>query len=92
MEPPEWPVEEEEEEEPEEYRPLVIRAEIVEYILRKYGCLKARDLARILGCKTKDIHRVLRYLERSGRVKKTKLGRSYVWASIEEFQPNLMYY
>jgi len=85
--------EEEEEEEPEEeYWPLAIRREVIEYILRRYGCLKARDIARIFGCGSGDIQRTLKQLERSGRIKKAKLGRSYVWSSMEEFHSDLMYY
>jgi DNA-binding MarR family transcriptional regulator len=84
--------EEEEEEFEEEYWPLTIRAEVIEYILRRCGCLKARDIARILGCKPSDVQQTLKQLERSGRVKKAKLGRSYVWSSMEEFHSNLMYY
>lgn len=93
MEPEYIEEEEEEEEEPEEeYWPLTVRAEVIEYILRRYGCLKARDIACILGCRPSDVQHTLRHLERSGRVKKAKLGKSYVWSSMEEFHSNLMYY
>jgi predicted ArsR family transcriptional regulator len=85
-------IDEEEEEEEEEFWPITIRAELIEYILRRYGSLKARDLSRILGCKLQDVRQVLRQLERSGRVKKAKLGRNYIWASTEELHSGFMYY
>jgi chromosome segregation and condensation protein ScpB len=85
-------IDEEEEEEEEEFWPITIRAELIEYVLRRYGSLKVRDLSRILGCKLQDVRQVLRQLERSGRVKKAKLGRNYIWASTEEFHSGFMYY
>jgi DNA-binding MarR family transcriptional regulator len=85
-------IDEEEEEEQEEFWPVTIRAELIEYILRRYGSLKVRDLSRILGCKLQDVRQILRQLERSGRVKKAKLGRNYIWASTDEFHCGLMYY
>jgi predicted ArsR family transcriptional regulator len=85
-------IDEEEEEEEEEFWPITIRAELIEYVLRRYGSLKARDLARILGCKLTDVRQVLRQLERSGRVKKAKLGRNYIWESAEERHSGFMYY
>lgn len=90
---PEYIQEEEEEgEEEEEYWPLNIRSEVIEYILRRYGCLQARDIAHILGCRTEDVRQTLRQLERSGRVRRAKLGRNYVWSPVEEPHLNLMYY
>lgn len=85
-------IDEEEEEEEEEFWPITIRAELIEYVLRRYGSLKVRDLSRILGCKLQDVQQVLRKLEQSGRVKKAKLGRNYIWQSTEEFHCGLMYY
>lgn len=83
---------EEVEEEEQEFWPMSIRGELIEYILRRYGSLKARDIAHILGCKIQDVRQILRQLERSGRVKKAKLGRNCTWASVEDLQSNLMYY
>jgi predicted ArsR family transcriptional regulator len=85
-------VEEEEEEGPEEKWPFTIRCEIIEYLLRRYGSLQAKDVARILGCKIELVRQTLRQLERFGRVRKTKLGRNYIWSSIEEERPGLMYF
>lgn len=82
---------EEEEEEVKDW-PRVVRLEIIEYILRRYGVLRAPDLAHILDWKVREVNRVLRQLESSGRVKRTKLGRSHVWSSIEEPHLTPMYY
>ena len=82
----------EEEDEEQEFWPMSIRGEIIEYILRRYGSLKARDIARILGCKIQDVSQLLRQLERSGRVRKAKLGRNYTWAPVEDMHSDLMYY
>jgi len=82
----------EEEDEEQEFWPMSIRGEIIEYILRRYGSLKARDIARILGCKIQDVSQLLRQLERSGRVRKAKLGRNYMWTPAEDMHSNLMYY
>jgi len=84
-------IEEEEEEETEDCLRMV-RLEIIEYILRRYGVLRAPDLARILDWKVREVNRVLRQLEGFGRVKRTKLGRSYAWSSVEEPHLTSMYY
>lgn len=83
-------IEEEEEEEEDWLR--MVRLDVIEYILRRYGVLRAPDIARILEWKVSEVNRVLRQLEGSGRVKRTKLGRNYVWATIEEPSPTSMYY
>ena len=84
--------EEEEEEEEGEFSLLAIRYEVIEYILRRYGCMHAKEIARILGCGIRDVNRTLRALERSGRVRRAKLGGTQVWSSVEELQPAPMYY
>jgi uncharacterized membrane protein len=84
-------IEEEEEEEREDWLRMV-RLEIIEYILRRYGVLRAPDLARILDWKVREVNRVLRQLENFGRVKRTKLGRNYVWSSVEEPHLTPMHY
>ena len=81
-----------EEEEEEEEWVQDIKHEVIEFILRRYGLLSARDIARALGWKVWEVNRVLRHLEHSGRVKRTKLGRNHVWTHTEEHQLNLMYY
>jgi Mn-dependent DtxR family transcriptional regulator len=66
--------------------------EIVEFILRRYGVLRAGDIAKILNWKTKEVNSVLRNLESWGRIRRTKLGRTLAWAHLEEHIPNPMYY
>ena len=80
------------EEEEEEHWPTTIRLEIIEYILRRYGVLRAPDLAQILDWKVREVNRILRQLEGSGRAKRMKLGRKYVWSPIEESHLTPMHY
>ena len=84
-------VEEEEEEWEEEDWQLEARLEVVEYLLRRFGNLRARDIAKILGCKVEEIRPLLKRLERSGRVERLKLGKNFVWTPIER-PPELIYY
>ena len=81
-----------EEEEEEESWPTTIRLEIIEYILRRHGALRAPDLANILDWKVREINRVLRQLENSGRAKRMKLGKNYVWYPVEEPHLTPMHY
>ncbi len=82
---------EEEEEEEAEYWPLSIRYEVIEFILRKYGALQAKDIARILGCKMYLVQNVLKQLEHHGKVKRARIGKSYVYSPREEHH-GFMYY
>ena len=82
----------EEEEEEEEDWQRMIRLEVIEYILRRHGVLRAPDIARILEWKVREVNHVLRQLENSGRVRRMKLGRNYVWSPIEESHLTPMYY
>jgi len=82
---------EEEEEEDEDWASK-IRHDVIEFILRRYGLLSAPDLARALKWKVGEVNRTLRELESSGRVKRTKLGGTYVWTNIEEHHFNKMFY
>lgn len=83
---------EDEEEDEEEPWPMMVRYEVIEYILRRYGALQAKDIARILGCKVRDVNAVLKHLERSGRIRKEKLGRNFVWCPSEESHLGVIYY
>lgn len=83
---------EEEEEMVEKDWPATIRQEIIEYILRRYGVLRAMDIAHVLNWKVREVNSVLRQLEHSGRAKRTRLGRKYVWSPIEEPHLTPMYY
>jgi len=68
------------------------RYEIVEFILRRYGVLRSRDIARILNWKVREVTGVLKTLESFGRVKRTRLGKTQAWCPMEERFQNLMYY
>ncbi len=68
------------------------RYEIIEYILRKYGILSSKDIAKIMNWKTKEVNLVLKDLESWGRIKRTKMGRIMAWAHIEEHIHNPMFY
>jgi uncharacterized membrane protein len=81
-----------EDEDVEEPVPMNIRFEVIEYILRKYGGFRARDLASILGCKVKDVSDVLKQLEKEGKIKRAKLGHSCIWAPIEDRSNLSIYY
>ncbi len=82
----------EEEEEGGEDWLRMVRLEVIEYILRRHGVLRAPDIARILEWKVREVNHVLRQLENSGRVRRTKLGRKYVWTPVEEPHLIPMYY
>ena len=75
----------------EGFSPRSVRQELIEYLLRRYGSLQARDIARALGCQVKVVRQSLRQLEHFGRVKRTRLGRSYVWHPVKEQMTNFMY-
>ena len=83
---------EDDEEEEEEDWALRVRQEVIEFILQRHGLLSTNDIAHVLDWKVKDVTRVLRNLENSGRVKRTKLGRGQVWTHMDEHHRNLMYY
>lgn len=83
--------EEEEEEEVEDFSPEAARYELIEYLLRRYGSLQAKDIARVLSCRVGVVQQSLRELERFGRVKRTKLGRSYIWYPAVETSTGFMY-
>jgi len=78
MEFPEMLEEEEEEEEEEDWLTLA-RMEVLEYLLRRYGNLRLKDLAQILGCKPATIRPLLKRLEGCGRARCLKMGRNLVW-------------
>jgi DNA-binding MarR family transcriptional regulator len=88
----EMPIYLEDEEEEEEDWQLKIRHEVIEFVLRRFGLLSASDIARALNWKVGEINHALRELERSGRVKRTRLGRAYVWTHVDEYHTNKMYY
>ncbi len=68
------------------------RHEIVEFILRRYGVMRSRDIARVLNWRVREVNQVLKTLESWGKVKRTRIGRVQAWCPIEEFLTNCMYY
>lgn len=64
----------------------------MEYVIKRFGMLSAKDIARILNWKMKDVNFVLKQLESFGRVRKTKLGRTFAWTHIDASLHNPMYY
>ncbi len=74
-----------------DFSPQKVRQELIEYLLRRYGSLQARDIARALGCQVKVVRQSLRQLEQFGKVKKTRLGKNYVWHPIQEKTTSFMY-
>jgi Mn-dependent DtxR family transcriptional regulator len=83
---------EEEEEEEEEDWTETVRLEVVEFILRRYGTLRAQDLAKLLNWKVKDVNQALHNLEHFGKVKRLKLGKTLAWAPMEDRYQALMHY
>jgi DNA-binding MarR family transcriptional regulator len=85
-------LEEDEDEFDEDDSILEIKRCVVEFVLRRFGLLSAADIARALEWKVKDVNQVLKNLEGHGRVKRAKLGRSYVWAPVDERYQTPMHY
>jgi uncharacterized protein with PIN domain len=83
---------EEEEEEEEEDWTETVRLEVVEFVLRRYGTLRAQDLARVLNWRVKEVNQALHGLEHFGKVKRLKLGKTLAWATPEDRHQAPMYY
>ncbi|MEM3402714.1 MAG: hypothetical protein QXH08_05800 [Candidatus Hadarchaeales archaeon] len=60
--------------------------------MRKFGMLSARDIARILNWKIKDVNFVLKRLESFGKIKRMRLGKTLAWTHIDAHVHNPMYY
>ncbi|MEW6222645.1 MAG: hypothetical protein AB1476_04975 [Candidatus Hadarchaeota archaeon] len=84
-------LEEDEEEEGEDWTESV-RFEVVDFILRRYGTLRAQDIAKILGWRVRDVNGALQNLEKWGKVKRLKLGKTMAWTALEERGQSSMYY
>jgi len=89
---PEYDEEEEEEEVVERFSTERARYEVIEFLLRRYGGLKAQDIARTLGCRVTVVRQTLRQLESAGRVKRAKLGRTNIWYPADLTTTELMYF
>jgi len=83
----------EDEDEPDEDEcSLEIKSCVVEFVLRRFGLFSAADIARALEWKVKEVNTVLKNLEGVGRVKRSKLGKQYVWTPVEERHQTPMHY
>ena len=71
---------------------LEIKSCVVEFVLRRFGLFSATDIARALEWKVKEVNSVLKSLEGYGRVKRSKLGKQYVWTPVEERHQTPMHY
>lgn len=74
------------------FSPKEIRRELILYLLRKYGSLQTKEIAKVLGHNPRTIRRTLKRLEESGKVEGDKLGRSYVWSRSEDMERRPMYF
>lgn len=78
--------------EEESFSPKKVRKEMIMFLLRKYGNLQTKEIAKVLGYKPRTIRRTLKKLEDSGKVEADKLGRSYIWSPIKDKKEGLMYF
>ncbi|MBS3815448.1 MAG: winged helix-turn-helix transcriptional regulator [Hadesarchaea archaeon] len=69
-----------------------IRRDLIVYLIKNYGRLKTKDVARVLGLSTRAVRRNLKELEEMGEIESIQIGRSYIWASTEEESTKHMYY
>lgn len=69
-----------------------IRQDLIMYLLRNYGSLKTKEIAKVLGLSPRTVRRSLKQLEELGEVESTRVGRSYVWTPAEKRSPELMYF
>lgn len=76
----------------ESVSPKEIRRELIVYLLQKYGSLRTKDIAKVLGYNPRTIRRTMKELEDSDKVESDKLGRSYLWSSSEVNKERLMYF
>lgn len=72
--------------------PKKVRRELILYLLRNYGDLQTKDIAKVLGHNPRTIRRTLKELEESGKVEGDKLGRSYIWSQSEEEESERLLY
>ncbi|KXA99506.1 hypothetical protein AKJ42_03095 [candidate division MSBL1 archaeon SCGC-AAA261C02] len=69
-----------------------VRQDLIVYLLQNYGSLKTKDIAKVLGLSTRAVRRNLKQLEKTGEIKSTKIGRSYIWEAAEKQSSQLMYF
>jgi Mn-dependent DtxR family transcriptional regulator len=82
----------EEDDEEEEDWTENVRLEVIDFVLKRYGTLRAQDIAKVLNWKLRDVNQALQNLEHCGKVKRMKQGKSFTWAPIEDRCHSPMYY
>jgi len=83
---------EEDDEEEEEDWTETVRLEVVEFVLRRYGTLRAQDLAKVLNWRVKEVNQALHDLEHFGKVTRLQLGKTLAWATKEDRLQAPMHY
>ncbi|MEM2889948.1 MAG: hypothetical protein QW358_01180 [Candidatus Hadarchaeum sp.] len=84
--------EEEDDFESEEDLTMEIKRSVVEFVVRRFGLYNSADIAKALNWKVREVNQVLKHLECSGRVKREKMGRTFIWTPVEERHISPMYY
>jgi hypothetical protein len=84
--------EEEDEGESEEDFSMEVKRSVVEFVVRRFGLYNSADIAKVLNWKVREVNQVLKHLECSGRLKREKLGRTFIWTPVEERHISPMYY
>lgn len=72
--------------------PKEMRREVILYLLYRYGNLRTKEIAKVLGQNPRTVRRSLKKMEESGKVKSDRLGRGYVWSPANEEQDRLIYF
>ncbi|MGC8816392.1 MAG: hypothetical protein ACP5PX_01035 [Candidatus Hadarchaeum sp.] len=84
--------EDEDDFESEEDLSMEIKRSVVEFVVRRFGLYSSADIAKALNWKVREVNRVLKHLECSGRVKREKIGKTFIWMPVEERHISPMYY
>lgn len=74
------------------FKPKKVRREIMKYLLQKYGDLRTKEIAKVLGLSERTIRRTLKKLEDMGEAEKVKVGKSYVWKLVQDESERPMYF
>ncbi|KXB05707.1 hypothetical protein AKJ49_00295 [candidate division MSBL1 archaeon SCGC-AAA382A03] len=80
------------EENEKDFSPKKVRKELILYLLREYGNLKTKEIAKVLGYEPRTIRRSLKKLRESGKVEADKLGKGYIWSHAKGSERKLMYF
>lgn len=74
------------------FNPKKIRMEVIKFLLRKYGNLRTKEIAEILGLSERTIRRTLKKLENLEKARKVKVGKSYIWKLQIDESDRAMYF